>query len=183
MYDEYGAKRRQERARAYLESVMSAHRHMKAKVEQAAMLLEDAEGVKSIAYDADRVDVSPTADKLPDAVVRIIDARNAALQAAHEFSDMVEECNVALASLGGWEADLLELHYIVGLKLSDIVKRDEWKYDKDYLSVKHLQALEAFYDHMPHIWRDPSSGALPERPVYGSEADTTANHGYLSDTM
>jgi hypothetical protein len=161
MYDEHGAKRRQEQARAYLESVRAAHRHMKAKVEQAAMLLEDAEGVKSVEYDAIRVDGASNPDKLPDAVARIIEVRDEALQAARDFADMVEECNVSLASLGGWEADLLELHYICGMKLSEIAEREEWKnYDKDYLSVKHLKALEAYYDHMPFWRRDPIYPAI-----------------------
>ena len=152
MYDEHGAKYRQEQARAYLESVRDAKRHLKAKTEQAAALLEDAEGVKAVVYDKPMVQSSAYGDAIPDAIAAVEAARDAALQAAGEFADIVQECNIALQSLGGWQADLLDLHYISGIKLVDIIKRDEWTYSVDYISVMHLQALEDFYDHMPH-WR------------------------------
>ena len=149
-----------DQARNYLEQVSGARRHIEALNARADELRSLADGIRGIAYDTVRVEVLPYADKIPDAVADLVELSERAMQDATDYAAMVDECSVALASLGGWKADLLDLHYLGGKTLVEIGGMDGWKHDRFYMSSLHVQALDAFYDHMPYTGREPLHPAI-----------------------
>lgn len=158
--DEEFRRYRIEQARAYLESIARLRGQITALELRAAELREAACGVKAVAYDRDSVSLSPYGDAIPDAVASLEELADMAAAKGAELSEMVSECSVALESLGGWQAVLLDLHYLGGKSLVDIGRMNGWRHERRYMSVLHLQALEGFYEHMPHHRRDPLPPAL-----------------------
>lgn len=149
-----------DQARGYLDQVAGARRHIAALEARADELRSLAEGIRGIAYDVERVSTSTYADAIPDAVADLVELSDRAMQDAADYADMVSACSVALASLGGWQADLLDMHYLGGMTLVEIGGMDGWKHDRQYMSLLHLKALDAFYDHMPYIGREPRHPAI-----------------------
>ena len=149
-----------DQARHYLNAVADARRHIVALQRQADELREIAEGIRGMAYDVDRITTTPYADAIPDAVADLDELSRRAKESAAEYSEMVDTCSTALASLGGWQADLLRLRYLCGMTLTEIGELPEWSHDRKYMSVLHIQALDKFYEHMPHTWRDPRPSAI-----------------------
>lgn len=158
--DEEMQRYRVEQARAYLESITSIHKQLGALEARARELRERASGVKGIAYDRDLVRTSPYGDAIPDAIADLEKIAGKAEEKAVELAEMVDECSTALESLGGWKSALLDLHYLGCVPLVKIGTMDEWKHNRQYMSLLHLQALDSFYDHMPHHRRDPIHRAV-----------------------
>ena len=149
-----------EQARAYLESISDVKKQVRAFEARAEELREIASGVKGLAYDRDIVTTSPYGDAIPDAIASLDELADSAGAKGVELSDMVAECSLALASLGGWKSALLDMHYLGGKTLVEIGAMKEWRHERKYMSVLHLQALDSFYEHMPHYRRDPMQPAI-----------------------
>ena len=151
---------RVDQARNYLEHVSETRRKVAALVERADTLRDLADGIRGMAILEAGATASPYADAIPDAVARLDELSRRASDMAVMYAEMVEECDVSLTSLGGWRGTLLDLHYLGGKTLAEIGEMDEWRHDRQYMSVLHIQALDAFYDHMPHYRREPMPPAI-----------------------
>ena len=116
--------------------------------------------VRGISYDAPSVSKSPTADAIPDAVARLREAGEAIAAEIECYSRAAGECREALDEMGGWEADLLRLHYLAGKTLTEIGRMAEWRHDRHYMSVLHTTALVRFADFIPAPMREPRPRAL-----------------------
>ena len=149
-----------DQARNYLEQVSGARRYIAALNARAEELRSLADGIRGIAYDVVKAKVGVYADAIPDAIADLVELSELAMQDAADYADMVSACSVALASLGGWQADLLDMHYLGGMTLVEIGEMDGWNHDRFYMSTLHIQALDAFYDHMPYVGREPRHPAI-----------------------
>lgn len=157
--DEWSRYKR-EQARSYLRKVNACRKRLVALEAEAKAILEDAAGLKAVDYSAVRVSSSPSDDAMVNAIAKLEKIVEVRTSEAVVLADTIAECGVCLESLGGRESTLLRMHYVAGMSLTEIGKLDEWKHDKKYMSVLHLQALESFYDHMPHSERDPLPSAI-----------------------
>lgn len=155
-----GAEWRRYQARAYLESIRDSQRQIAALHAKARALRDTADGLKGIDYAADHVSTAYTSDAIPNVVASILEIGEKAAAMAEELEADLRECELALQSLGGWKETLLTMHYIGCVSLTEIGKMDEWKHDRQYMSVLHLQALDEFYDHMPHTKRERRYSAI-----------------------
>jgi len=157
--DEWGRYKR-EQAKAYLLKVQESRKRIKALEAEADRIREDAAGLRGHGFSSQNVKSTPSPDAIPNAVAKLEELASERVAEASRVGSLIAECGICLESLGGWEADLLRMHYVAEMTLVDIGKMDEWKHDRQYMSVMHLQALERFYDHMPHSEREPIYAAL-----------------------
>ncbi len=160
MYDAEGAAYRRRQSARYLNAIRRARSHIEALNAEIDAHRDMASGVGAVDYSKDMVTTSPSADRMPDEVARLLDIIEERVGAVREYVDMLDECSDALDAMGGREANLLRLHYLAGMPLSKIGKLDEWRHSRQYMSELHLAALEVFADHIPHAYRDPRHTAL-----------------------
>lgn len=157
MNDEYERYRR-EQASAYLKRVRGAKRHIAALNAEVDELRAMAGGLRGIDYSRDQVSAPPSADGVPDAVVRILDVVEERVALVRDYASMLDECGRALAEMNGTYADVLRYRYLCDWRWEQIAPR--LGYSEQWLYELHNQALTAFYDHMPAHEREPMHPAI-----------------------
>ena len=156
-WTETGAEWRREQSLRYLAGITAAGRHIAAL---KAELDTSRELVRGISYDELAVSSSPTADAIPDAVARVVDAGDTLTAEIAAYCQAVEDCRKALDEMGGRDADLLRLRYLAGKTLTEIGGMDEWRHSKQYMSLLHREALVRFADYIPAPMREPRPPAI-----------------------
>lgn len=147
-----------EQASAYLKRVRDAKRHiaaLNAEIEEHRAL---ASGLSGIDYARVMVTTSPSADKMPDEVARLIDVIERRCELVRDYAHMLDECGAALASLNGIYADVLRYRYLCDTPWELIATKTN--YSERWLYELHDRALAAFYPYMPAHERDPLPRAL-----------------------
>ena len=147
-----------EQASRYLKRVRDAKRHIAALTAEVEEVRSLASGLKGIDYSRDVVQVSPTDDKMPDAVSRLIDLIEQRVELIRDYASMMEDCGAALANLNGTYADILRYRYMCDHPWERIAV--ETHYSEAYLYELHGAALSAFYPFMPERERDPLPSAI-----------------------
>ena len=147
-----------EQASRYLKRVRDAKRHIAALNAEVDEVRSLASGLKGIDYSRDVVQVSPSDDKMPDAVSRLLDLIAERVELIRDYADLMDGCGTALANLNGTYADILRYRYMCDYPWERIAV--ETHYSEAYLYELHGLALSAFYPHMPETERDPLPSAI-----------------------
>lgn len=148
-----------EQATAYLEKV----RKMAVRLISLTANIEEqkaiASGLTGIDYSRDIVKTSPTDDKMPNCVTKILQLVDD-LQALHdEYDNRIRMALAAIARMKSSEcAASLEMHYIAGKDWAAVASA--LGYTKPGMMSLRKRALNEFYDVMPQTQRDPIPEAI-----------------------
>lgn len=128
-------------AKEYLSEIQKMRRLLHSLELRAEELRTQAEGVKAIRYDGDKVQVSPTniMEKLVPLLVEVEEEYGRQVLKYHE-AVLIRIRQIE--ALSAQSADLLTLRYIDGLSLWKVSKRMHWTYD--WTKHRHGIALEEF---------------------------------------
>lgn len=150
--------RRREQAKRYLVEVRGLVRHVRALEAEIAEQREIAQGITGIDYSKAMVSTSAYGDAIPDAVAALLDMVRDACGELARCVELQDEARKSLNEMGGIEADLLTLRYLLAYPWSEV--GDRLSYSTPRLKELHRDALFCFYDYMPHYRRDPLPKAL-----------------------
>lgn len=149
---------RREQSSAYLRRIRDMRRHIAALNAEIDEQRHLASGLTGIDYSRDVVDTSPTDDRMPNAVARLLDIIAERVELVRDYTDQLDECGAALRDLNGTYADILRYRYLCDYSWERIAAQAN--YSEAYLYELHNQALSAFWDYMPASQRDPLPRAL-----------------------
>lgn len=154
-FDKY--KRRQ--AAAWLESVAKLREHCAALQTEIDDVRQSASGLSGMDYSAPAVSKSPSADSIPNAVVRI---QSLISDYCTELASSLEERKKAHDALARMEdkahASALRRHYLAGQPWELVCV--EMGYSWDGMMKLRRRALVEAYDVMPVDRRDPMHPAV-----------------------
>lgn len=146
-------------AKRYMQHIRSLNHSVRMLRSEIDELRDMAGGLSGIDYARPQVRTSPSADAVPNAVIRI-DSLASELEA--ELSDYIaekERAHRALAEVDGLYAELLAYRYLEGKSWADVA--DALGYSEVHArTVLHDDALAALYPYLPHGWRDPVYPAI-----------------------
>ena len=142
----------------YLEEVRGLAVKHRATAEYIRSLEEDAAGVGGIDYSRVMVSTSPTPDKLPNSVALLIDMKAKAEADAQEYFARKAEARELLDRMDGTYGRLLMLRYCTVLPWVRVA--EVLNYDENYCRQMRNDALCAFYDYLPHVYRMPEHSAV-----------------------
>lgn len=154
-----------EQAKRYMQHIRSLNHTVRMLESEIDELRDLAGGLSGIDYATPQVASSPSADAVPNAVIRI-ESLTAELEA--ELSDYIaekERAHRALAEVDGFYAALLTYRYCEGRPWADVTELLSVERSKPY-SQKYVEqelrdaALAALYPYIPHGWRDPVHPAI-----------------------
>ena len=149
---------RREQSSAYLRRIRDMRRHIAALNAEIDEQRHLASGLTGIDYSRDMVDTSPTDDRMPNAVSRLLDIIAERVALVREYTGQLDECGAALRKLNGTYADVLRYRYLCDYSWEQITEK--MGYSDPYINELHNTALSAFYDCMPPTQRDPLERAI-----------------------
>lgn len=132
-------------AKEYLSEIQKMRRLLHSLEIRAEELRTQAEGMKAITYDRDKVQVSP-ASRMEDLVVRLVEVEEEYGRQIVRYHTEMQKRIKQIAALRSDYAEILRLRYVEGnghpLRLEEIALRMHLSWPR----VKHLhgEALEAF---------------------------------------
>ena len=132
-------------AKEYLSEIQKMRRLLHSLELRAEELRTQAEGVKAIRYDGDKVQVSP-ASRMEDLVARLVEVEEEYARQIFYYHTEMQKRIKQIAALRADYAEILRLRYVEGnghpLRLEQIALRMHLSWPR----VKHLhgEALEAF---------------------------------------
>ena len=150
--------RRRDQAKAYLQEVRELAVHVRVLEAEIAEQRETAKGVTGVDYSRAVVATSPNGDAVPDAVARLLDLIGEACAELAECAERQDEARRCLRELGGMEADVLTLRYLLALPWKEVGAK--MGYSADWAKHAGSDALFCFYDYMPAHRRDPEHRAI-----------------------
>lgn len=150
--------RRREQARAYLQEIRELAVHVRVLEAEIAEQRETAKGVTGIDYSKVAVATSPYGDAVPDAVARLLELIGEACSELAECAERQDEARKCLREMGGREADVLTLRYLLAMSWKEVGARIG--YSTARLKELHRDALFCFYEYMPHYQRAPEYKAI-----------------------
>ena len=139
-------------SRRYLKEVRRLARHVAALEEDIALQRDQAAGVSGIDYTRTPVDTSPTADALPEAIIKLIESIEECCTELAACVAAQDEARSLLAAMGGVGADLLRMHYVAMRSWSYVAAK--LGYAKGTVKNAAADALCEFYDYLPAGRRD-----------------------------
>lgn len=159
MMDDELQRYRIEQAESWLSKVRKLVSYEKAMREAAEVQYEMADGLRGIDYSRDQVDVSPTPDAIPNAVIAHDEAGGSLEQIADSARERISQAARALDSMDDpTEAAALTLYYIACRKWEQVCVK--MNYTWDGMMTLRRRALLHAYDVMPHAERDPRPPAI-----------------------
>ena len=99
----------------------------------------------------EKVDVSPSADAIPDNVAELVDMVREYSAELSQYVRVVKEFERVIARLWPQYENVLELRYVQGKKWDEIAEAAA--YSGKYIFDVHRLALIGLYDVMPVFWR------------------------------
>lgn len=135
-------------AKEYLKKVHDMRRRQDRLLERLIELKEQAQGIKAITYDKDRVQTSPV-NRFEELMVRLADLETRYAFAIARYNTEIQQIEAQIESLDNADyEEVLRLRYLVKtpnykpMLLEEVALRMH----KSYPRVKHLhgEALEAF---------------------------------------
>lgn len=150
--------RRRDQAKGYLMEIRGLVRHVRTLEAEIAEQRETAQGITGVDYSKVIGTTSAYGDAIPDAVATLLDMIRDACGELARCVELQGEARKSLTEMGGIEADLLTLRYLLAYSWSDV--GDRLNYSPARLKELHRDALFCFYDFMPHYRRDPIPPAL-----------------------
>lgn len=150
--------RRRDQAKSYLQEIRELVLHVRVLEAEIAEQREAAAGVTGIDYTKVTVATSAYDDALPDAVAELMEMISNATAELAECASRQMEARKCLREMGGVEADVLILRYLLAFPW----KKVAWKmgYSTDWVKHRCDDALFCFYDYMPAFRRDPLHRAI-----------------------
>lgn len=147
-------------AEAWLEKVRKTMSYAASLEESAAAQYAMADGLRGIAYDRDRVKVSPTPDAIPNAVANHVDLGDKFSEVADNARKRASEAVEAFDRMDDpTEATCLRLYYVDALETWEhVCVRMHYTYD-GMMKLRRRAVLHV-YDVMPHSERDPMPPAI-----------------------
>lgn len=143
---------RRDQSKAYLQEIRKLCLHIRALEAEISEQREIAAGITGIDYSQESVATSMYRDAIPDAVAKLLEMISDTCTELAECAAMQDEARRCLAKMGGMEADVLTLRYLVALSWSEVGKR--LGYSTSRLKSIHNDALFCFYDYMPAFRRE-----------------------------
>lgn len=156
--DQEYARYREEQARNYLQGVRDLFIHVRCTQLEISTLRETAEGITGIDYSKLTVKSASDGDAIPRAVADLIELIGRACAELAECVERQGEANRCLDEMGGTEASLLKLRYVLAKPWKQVAHGIGYSESR----AKHLErdALCCFYDFMPAYRRDPKHPAI-----------------------
>ena len=149
---------RRDQSKAYLQEIRKLCLHIRALEAEISEQREIAAGITGIDYSQESVATSMYRDAIPDAVAKLLEMISDTCTELAECAAMQDEARRCLAKMGGVEADVLILRYLVALPWSGV--SGKIGYSVPRLKEIHRDALFCFYDYMPSSKRDPFYPAI-----------------------
>ena len=149
---------REQQSKAYLQEIRDLFIHVRALQAEIDVQRETAAGLTGIDYTKLNVAASANGDAIPNAVARLVDLIRRACADLSECAARQDEARRCLDEMGGIEADILKLRYLLAMSWKGVAAT--LGYSVDRLKVLHRDALFCFYDYMPAHARDPKHRAL-----------------------
>lgn len=128
-------------AKEYLLEIHKSRRILHTLEQRAEELRTQAEGLKAIAYDKDKVQVSPS-NTMEEVIIKLVEVEEEYGRQVLKYHEAVLIRIRQIEALSAQSAELLTLRYIDGLSLWKVSKRMHLSFDR----VRHLHgiALEEF---------------------------------------
>lgn len=136
-------------AQAYADSVHEVVQR-KHNMESAIANKRRELGLSAVAI-GEKVDVSPSADAIPDNVAELVDMVREYSAELSQYVRVVKEFERVIARLWPQYENVLELRYVQGKKWDEIAEAAA--YSGKYIFDVHRLALIGLYDVMPVFWR------------------------------
>ena len=153
MSDEYGRYRAQQAAR-YMEHIRSLGSRIRMLQSEVDAQRELMESVRGIDYAGMGGSGSPTADAIPDAVIRLQGLVSDYCTELAGYMGERKAAHEALCRLARPEqAEALAAHYLRGESWEEVCVSMHYTW-QGMMSLRG-RALAALWDEMPHEWRDP----------------------------
>ena len=142
----------------YLEEVRDLAVKHRATAAYIRSLEEDAAGVGGIDYTRVMVSTSPRNDALPNSVALLIEMKEQAEADAQDYFARKAEARRLLDEMDGTYGRLLLLRYCTVLPWVRVA--EVLNYDEGSCRNMRNDALNAFYDYLPHPYRMPEHPAI-----------------------
>lgn len=137
-------------AKEYFKQLFILEAKYQSKCEEVQDLRLLATSTGALRYDKDRVQTSPSADQIPNAIIKIVEAENEAMRIAVQLADTKQEIVDKIVNMDdGNHIRLLCLYYVRKYKLEDVA--DIMHFSFDWTRHLHGEALKAFENKYPEI--------------------------------
>lgn len=137
-------------AKEYFKQLFILEAKYQSKCEEVQDLRLLATSTGALRYDKDRVQTSPSADQIPNAIIKIVEAENEAMRIAVQLADTKQEIVDKIVNLDdGNHIRLLCLYYVRKYKLEDVA--DIMHFSYDWTKHLHGEALKEFERKYPEI--------------------------------
>lgn len=123
----------------YMSRIKETRRKIRMLKEQIERDTIMAAGVSAIRYDKDRVQTSPSADRMTDIVIKISEATDELKEEVHHLQILEMEAISYLVKLKEEHERVLSYHYLDGCDWKDVAKRMD--YDDSYIYELKDKAL------------------------------------------
>lgn len=158
MSDEYDRYKRAQAAR-WLEHVRKLGARCRALQAEIESQRELASGLRGMDYSAPAVSSSPSADAVPNAVVKL---QSMISDYCTELSGYIDEQRRAHVTIGmmdnAEQAEALKRHYLMGQRWEECCVA--MGYSWDGMKTLRYRGLLSVYPLMPLEWRDPAHQAM-----------------------
>lgn len=142
----------------YLTEIRDLAVKHRATIEYIRSLEDDAQGIGGIDYTKDFVSNSPTADKLPNSVILLIEMKREAETDAAEYFERKRDARRRLDEMDGTYGRLLLLKYVTVLPWVRVA--EALNYSEEWCRHMRNDALVAFYDYLPTEYKMPEQHAI-----------------------
>lgn len=130
------------KAKTYLLKLQAYRREIKTLAEKVEELRTQAEGVKALRYDLDRVQITPE-NRQEAIAIRLVEVINKYAAAMVLYHEEVQKRQEQINSLADpVQIEILSLRYISGWTLNQIAREKHYSYE--WIRHKHGAALQAF---------------------------------------